>query len=159
MKASDVAIGSICGGGRYDNLTGIFGLPGISGVGISFGADRIYDVLTQLDAYPQNMTQNIQLMFVNFGQKEAQYALNLLSKVRASGINAEIYPDAAKMKKQMAYANNKSIPFVAMIGETEMDAISVISGKKTSIVSFFPEYLKDKSALPFSDISTSLEFS
>ncbi|MDR2040283.1 MAG: histidine--tRNA ligase [Bacteroidales bacterium] len=138
VKALDVVIGSICGGGRYDNLTGIFGLPGISGVGISFGADRIYDVLSQLDAYPKNMTQNTQLMFVNFGQKEEQYVLKVLSKVRASGINAEIYPEAAKMKKQMTYANSKSIPFVAMIGENEMSnniigLKNMISGEQNNV--------------------------
>ncbi len=125
VKALDVQIGSICGGGRYDNLTGIFGLPDVSGVGISFGADRIYDVLTQLNAYPSDIGQTTRLMFVNFGTKEEKYALQLLAKVRAAGINAEIYPDAVKIKKQMAYADQKSIAFVAMTGETEMASNSV----------------------------------
>ena len=120
VKARDVQIGSICGGGRYDNLTGIFGLPDVSGVGISFGADRIYDVLTQLDAFPARTEQTTRVLFVNFGPKEEKYALQLLSRVRAAGINAEIYPEAAKMKKQMTYADNKSIAFVAMAGENEM---------------------------------------
>ncbi len=120
VKALDVQIGSICGGGRYDNLTGIFGLPGVSGVGVSFGADRIYDVLTQLDAYPADSGQTTRLMFVNFGRTEEQHVLKLLARVREMGVNAEIYPEAAKMKKQMAYANCKSIAYVAMIGENEI---------------------------------------
>jgi histidyl-tRNA synthetase len=120
VKALDVQIGSITGGGRYDNLTGVFGMPGLSGVGISFGADRIYDVLNQLDLYPKEATNVTRLLFVNFGEKEAAFALSLLSKVRAAGISAEIYPDSAKMKKQMSYANSKQIPFVAIIGETEL---------------------------------------
>ena len=119
VKALDVQIGSITGGGRYDNLTGVFGMPGISGVGISFGADRIYDVLNQLELYPQETSNSTKLLFVNFGEKEAAFALSLLSKVRAAGISSEIFPDSAKMKKQMTYANNKNIPFVAIIGETE----------------------------------------
>jgi histidyl-tRNA synthetase len=120
VKALDVQIGSITGGGRYDNLTGVFGMPGLSGVGISFGADRIYDVLNQLDLYPKEATNVTRLLFVNFGEKEAAFALSLLTKVRAAGISAEIYPDSAKMKKQMSYANSKQIPFVAIIGETEL---------------------------------------
>jgi histidyl-tRNA synthetase len=120
VKALDVQIGSITGGGRYDNLTGVFGMPGLSGVGISFGADRIYDVLNQLDLYPKEATNITRLLFVNFGEKEAAFALSLLTKVRAAGISAEIYPDSAKMKKQMSYANAKQIPFVAIIGETEL---------------------------------------
>jgi histidyl-tRNA synthetase len=120
VKALDVQIGSITGGGRYDNLTGVFGMPGLSGVGISFGADRIYDVLNQLDLYPKEATNVTRLLFVNFGEKEAAFALSLLGKVRAAGISAEIYPDSAKMKKQMSYANSKQIPFVAIIGETEL---------------------------------------
>ena len=120
VKALDVQIGSITGGGRYDNLTGVFGMPGISGVGISFGADRIYDVLNQLELYPQETSNSTKLLFVNFGEKEAAFALSLLSKVRAAGISSEIFPDSAKMKKQMTYANNKNIPFVAIIGETEL---------------------------------------
>lgn len=121
VKALDVQIGSISGGGRYDNLTGVFGMEGVSGVGISFGADRIYDVLNQLDLYPKDAVDATQLLFVNFGEAEAAYVLPVLAKVRAAGIRAEIYPDSAKMKKQMGYANNKAIPFVAIVGENEMN--------------------------------------
>jgi len=121
VKALDVQIGSISGGGRYDNLTGVFGMEGVSGVGISFGADRIYDVLNQLDLYPKDAVDGTQLLFVNFGEDEAAYVLPVLAKVRAAGIRAEIYPDSAKMKKQMGYANNKAIPFVAIVGENEMN--------------------------------------
>ena len=120
VKALDVQIGSITGGGRYDNLTGIFGLPGVSGVGISFGADRIFDVLNQLDLYPRETITGTQLLFVNFGAAEAAWCLPVMAKVRAVGIRCEIYPDAAKMKKQMGYANAQGIPFVAIVGETEM---------------------------------------
>lgn len=120
VKALDVEIGSITGGGRYDNLTGIFGMPGLSGVGISFGADRIYDVLNQLNLYPEEITTATQLLFVNFGDTEAAYALPVLAAARKAGIRAEIYPDASKMKKQMAYANARGIPFVALAGESEM---------------------------------------
>lgn len=121
VKALDVQIGSISGGGRYDNLTGVFGMESVSGVGISFGADRIYDVLNQLDLYPKDAVDGTQLLFVNFGEAEAAYVLPVLAKVRADGIRAEIYPDSAKMKKQMGYANNKAIPFVAIVGENEMN--------------------------------------
>ena len=120
VKALDVQIGSISGGGRYDNLTGVFGMDGMSGVGISFGADRIYDVLSQLDLYPKEAVNGTQLLFVNFGEAEAAYVLPILSQARAAGIRAEIYPDAAKMKKQMSYANAKMVPFVAIVGENEM---------------------------------------
>ncbi len=120
VKALDVQIGSITGGGRYDNLTGVFGMPGVSGVGISFGADRIYDVLNQLELYPSETANATKLLFVNFGEKEAEFALSLLLDVRAAGIHAELYPDTAKMKKQMSYANAKNVPFVAIIGETEL---------------------------------------
>ena len=120
VKALDVEIGSIAGGGRYDNLTGIFGMPGVSGVGISFGADRIYDVLTQLNLYPTEATGATNVMFVNFGEKEAAYCLPLVTRVREAGISAELYPDAAKMKKQMAFANANNIPYVIMVGESEM---------------------------------------
>ncbi len=120
VKALDVQIGSITGGGRYDNLTGIFGLPGLSGVGISFGADRIYDVLNQLELYPQSVITATQLLFVNFGEAEAAYCLPVLSQAREAGVRCEIYPDSAKMKKQMQYANAKHIPFVAIVGENEM---------------------------------------
>ena len=121
VKALDVQIGSISGGGRYDNLTGVFGMSGMSGVGISFGADRIYDVLNQLDLYPKEAVNATQLLFVNFGEKEAAYCLPVLSQARDAGIRAEIYPDSAKMKKQMSYANDKNIPFVAIVGENEMN--------------------------------------
>lgn len=120
VKAIDVQIGSISGGGRYDNLTGVFGMDGMSGVGISFGADRIYDVLNQLDLYPKDAVNGTQLLFVNFGEAEAAYALPILQQVREAGIRAEIYPDSTKMKKQMSYANSKAIAFVAIIGENEM---------------------------------------
>jgi histidyl-tRNA synthetase len=120
VKALDVQIGSITGGGRYDNLTGIFGMPGLSGVGISFGADRIYDVLNQLDLYPEQVRTATQLLFVNFGQAEVEYSLPIIAKARQAGIRTEIYPDSSKMKKQMQYANVKQIPYVAIVGETEM---------------------------------------
>ena len=121
VKALDVQIGSITGGGRYDDLTGIFGLKDVSGVGISFGADRIYDVMNQLDLYPKESIVSTQLLFINFGEKEALYSLKALHEIRKSGIKAELYPDAAKMKKQMTYANKKEIAFVAMAGENEMN--------------------------------------
>lgn len=121
VKALDVQIGSISGGGRYDNLTGVFGMDGLSGVGISFGADRIYDVLNQLDLYPKEAANMTQVLFVNFGEAETAYILPVLAKVRESGVRAEIYPDSVKMKKQMGYANGKAIPFVAIAGETEMN--------------------------------------
>ena len=122
VKALDTPMGSISGGGRYDNLTGIFGMPGLSGVGISFGVDRIYDVLNALDLYPRDSVTTTQLLFINFGEQETAYCLPLLKEIRAKGIRAELYPDAAKMKKQMSYANAKQIPFVALAGETEMAA-------------------------------------
>ena len=121
VKAKDVAIGSITGGGRYDNLTGIFGMPGLSGVGISFGADRSYDVLNTLNLYPQNATQGTEVLFINFGETESDYCLPIASQVRAAGISVELYPDCAKMKKQMAYANAKGIPFVVLAGESEIN--------------------------------------
>jgi len=126
VKALDVEMGSITGGGRYDNLTGYFGLDGVSGVGISFGADRIYDVLNQLDLYPETSTEQTQILFVSFGEKELLYSLPWLNSLRAKGINSEIYPEPAKMKKQMSYADNKKIPFVAIVGETEMSAGKVM---------------------------------
>ena len=122
VKALDVQIGSITGGGRYDNLTGIFGMPGISGVGISFGVDRIYDVLNALDAYPKDAVCGTQLLFINFGPLETAYCLPVVAKARQAGIRTEMFPDASKMKKQMAYANAKQIPFVALAGETEIAA-------------------------------------
>ena len=122
VKALDVEIGSITGGGRYDNLTGIFGMPGLSGVGISFGADRIFDVLNHLELYPRETVAGTQLLFVNFGAAEAAYCLPLMAEARQAGVRCEIYPDSAKMKKQMGYANAKAIPFVAIAGENEMAA-------------------------------------
>lgn len=120
VKALDTPMGSITGGGRYDNLTGIFGMPGLSGVGISFGADRIFDVLNALDLYPKDAVGGTQLLFINFGQREADYCMPIVAKVRGAGIATEIFPDAVKMKKQMSYANSKGIAFVAMAGEDEM---------------------------------------
>ncbi|MCX4331408.1 MAG: histidine--tRNA ligase [Muribaculaceae bacterium] len=122
VKAKDVAIGSITGGGRYDNLTGVFGMPGLSGVGISFGADRIYDVLNQLDLYPSELLTGAKVLFLNMGAAEAAASMAMMKQLRAEGIAAEIYPDAAKMKKQMGYADAKSIPFVAIVGESELAA-------------------------------------
>ena len=122
VKALGVQMGSITGGGRYDNLTGIFGLPGLSGVGISFGVDRIYDVLNTLDLYPKDSLTTTQVLFINFGEQESAYCLPIINKVRSNGIRAEIFPDAAKMKKQMSYANAKQIPFVVLAGENEMNA-------------------------------------
>lgn len=121
VKALDTEIGSITGGGRYDNLTGIFGMPGLSGVGISFGADRIFDVLNTLDLYPKEAVNSTKLLFINFGEKETAYCLPILKKVRETGICSEIYPDNMKMKKQMSYANAKNIPFVALAGESEIN--------------------------------------
>ena len=121
VKALDVQIGSITGGGRYDNLTGIFGMPGLSGVGISFGADRIFDVLNQLDLYPKEAVNGTQLLFINFGEKETAYCLPIATKARQAGIRTEVFPDGAKMKKQMSYANAKQIPFVALAGENEIN--------------------------------------
>lgn len=120
VKAADVQIGSICGGGRYDNLTGIFGKEGLSGIGISFGADRIYDCLEQLNLYPEEATAQTDILFINFGEKESLFACNVAKKLRESGIKAEVYPENAKLKKQMNYANSKQIRFVALSGEKEM---------------------------------------
>ena len=120
VKALDVEIGSITGGGRYDNLTGIFGMPGISGVGISFGVDRIYDVLNALNAYPEDATNGTRLLFINFGENETAYCMPVAAQARQAGIRTEVFPDAAKMKKQMSYANAKQIPFVALAGENEI---------------------------------------
>ena len=120
VKALDTPMGSISGGGRYDNLTGIFGMPGLSGVGISFGVDRIYDVLNALDLYPKDSLQTTQVLFINFGEKETAYCLPVIAKVRQAGIRAEIFPDSTKMKKQMSYANAKQIPFVVLAGDNEI---------------------------------------
>lgn len=120
VKALDVEIGSITGGGRYDNLTGIFGMPGLSGVGFSFGADRIFDVLNQLDLYPKEAMETTEVLFVNFGEAEVGFCMGVAAQLRAAGVRVEIYPDAVKMKKQMSYANAKGIPFVAIVGESEL---------------------------------------
>ena len=125
VKALDTPMGSISGGGRYDNLTGIFGMPGLSGVGISFGVDRIYDVLNALDLYPKDSLNTTQVLFINFGEKETAYCLPIIAQVRQAGIRAEIFPDSTKMKKQMSYANAKQIPFVVLAGESEMAAQKV----------------------------------
>ena len=140
VKALDVQIGSITGGGRYDNLTGIFGMPGLSGVGISFGADRIYDVLNTLDLYPKESVQGTQLLFINFGEKETAYCMPVVAAARRAGIRTEMYPDKAKMKKQMSYANAKNINFVALTGESEMVAGKITlknmaTGKQQSMTS------------------------
>lgn len=138
VKAQDVEMGSISGGGRYDNLTGVFGLEGVSGVGISFGADRIYDVLNMLDLYPKNSIDNTQLLFVCFGENEQQYAMQWIQQLRQKNISVELYPEVAKIKKQMTYANNKAIPYVAIVGEDEMKQNKVmlknmIDGKQTLV--------------------------
>jgi len=138
VKAKDVEIGSICGGGRYDDLTGVFGLKDVSGVGVSFGADRIYDVMEQLNIFPTEIVASTKVMFVNFGEKEEIYCLPLLQKLRENGVNAEIFPEPAKMKKQMSYANNKNIPFVVLVGEKEMNqgvltVKNMISGEQSEM--------------------------
>lgn len=120
VKAADVQLGSICGGGRYDDLTGIFGLPGVSGVGISFGAERIYDVLAELGQFPDNLAENIRIMFVNFGGESVSECFRLLQKLRAGGISTMLYPDETKMKKQFAYADSLGIPYVAIVGDEEL---------------------------------------
>lgn len=122
VKALDVEIGSITGGGRYDNLTGVFGMPGLSGVGISFGADRIYDVLNTLNLYPDSVTESVKVLFLNFGEMEASESMRLVKKLRKEGISAELYPDSVKLKKQMTYADSLKVPYVAMIGETELES-------------------------------------
>lgn len=126
VKALDVAIGSITGGGRYDNLTGVFGMPGLSGVGISFGADRIYDVMNQLDLYPEEISESVKVMFVNFGEAEALQSMKYVKELRDAGIAAQLYPDAAKLKKQMALADAEKIPFVAIVGESELEDGSIM---------------------------------
>ncbi len=145
VKALNAEIGSIMGGGRYDNLTGVFGLPGVSGVGISFGADRIYDVLTQLNLFPENLSHSTDLMFVNFGEKEESFILPLVTKLRDSGISCEIYPEAAKMKKQLTYANNNKISFVALVGEHEMrdNTITLKNMKSGEQMSVSVQEIKD----------------
>ncbi len=138
VKAADVQIGSITGGGRYDNLTGVFGMPGLSGVGISFGADRIYDVMCQLELFPKNLGQSVKVFFVNFGQKEAMQSLRYANALREAGISAQVYPDNAKMKKQMSAADSDNVPYVAFVGESELgkDAIvlkDMATGEQTTL--------------------------
>ncbi|MEK7719976.1 MAG: His/Gly/Thr/Pro-type tRNA ligase C-terminal domain-containing protein, partial [Bacteroidota bacterium] len=150
VKANDVQIGSITGGGRYDDLTGIFGLPDISGVGISFGADRIYDVMEQLNLFPKDQTISTKVLFVNFGKAEENYCLPLLEQVRKAGIASEIYPSEEKMKKQMNYANKKGVKFVVLAGGAEITKNEVTvknmeSGEQISIeTNLLISYIKDK---------------
>lgn len=146
VKARDVEIGSITGGGRYDNLTGVFGMPGLSGVGISFGADRIYDVLNQLELYPEGVSDAVKVIFVNFGGKESAAALKCVARLREAGVSAMLYPDTSKLNKQMSYANARNIPYVAILGETELAQESVTikdmrEGTQTSVsLSDLPEF-------------------
>ncbi len=150
VKAKDVAMGSICGGGRYDDLTGIFGMEGMSGVGISFGADRIYDVMDALDLFPPRLGTFTQLLAINFGDKERDHCFPLLSKLRAMGIRCELYPSPVKMKKQMQYANKNQIPFVMMVGEKEMETglyavKDMESGKQESLpIVDIPNWIKSR---------------
>ena len=132
VKAADVEIGSITGGGRYDNLTGVFGMPGLSGVGISFGADRIYDVMNQLDLYPADVTCSVRVLFVNFGEREAMQAMKYVKALREVGVPAELYPDSAKLKKQMAMADSDRIPYVAFVGESELGKDSIVVKNMTT---------------------------
>jgi histidyl-tRNA synthetase len=139
VKALDAEIGSICGGGRYDDLTGIFGLQDISGVGISFGADRIYDVMELLNIFPNETASTSKILFVNFGEKEALHCLSILAKLHAGGIAAELYPDAAKLKKQMSYADAKHIPYVVLAGENEireglLTVKNMVTGEQAKVV-------------------------
>jgi histidyl-tRNA synthetase len=129
VKANGVKMGSICGGGRYDNLTGLFGMQGLSGVGISFGADRIYDVLTELELFPADITQNLDIFFVNFGERESVFCLPVVKKLRDNGLNAELYPSDAKLKKQFKYADDRDVKYTAIVGESEVDK-SVINLKE-----------------------------
>ena len=148
VKAKNVSIGSISGGGRYDNLTGIFGMPDVSGVGISFGADRIYDVLNELNKFPTNLEQLTEVLFINFGNKETEYCIRCAATMRKAGIKTEIYPETAKMKKQMSYADNKKIPYVIFIGESEIENNTItiknmVSGQQETIsVNNLIEYFK-----------------
>ena len=150
VKAKDVEIGSITGGGRYDDLTGIFGMKNMSGVGISFGADRIFDVMNQLNAFPENTSATTRVLFVNFGEQEEAFCLQILKELRAAGINTEIYPEATKMKKQMTYADKKSIPYVALVGENEINnkivtLKNMLTGEQESVaISKLVEKLKNE---------------
>ena len=148
VKALDYAIGSICGGGRYDNLTGIFGLPDVSGVGISFGADRIYDVMTGLELFPESVDCSTQVLFMNFGEAEQMASLRIISELRKAGIAAEIYPESAKMKKQMEYANRRSIPFVVIIGSQELEqGVATVKNMRTG----------EQQQLPFEKVAEALQ--
>jgi histidyl-tRNA synthetase len=147
VKALDVPMGSICGGGRYDDLTGIFGLPGMSGVGISFGADRIYDVMNELTLFPQTIQASTRVLFINFGTEEEKYCLTLLANLRQAGIPSEIYPDAAKIKKQMEYANRKNIPFVILVGKNEIE---------TSLLTFKDMRSGEQKSISFDEIKNLL---
>jgi histidyl-tRNA synthetase len=147
VKALDTPMGSICGGGRYDDLTGIFGLPNVSGVGISFGADRIYDVMNELNLFPSNATISTKVLFANFGPAEERYCMGLLKNLRNAGINAEIYPEAAKMKKQFKYADDKAIPYVVVVGENEM---------KEQVVSLKNMKTGDQQSIPASELAKQL---
>ena len=138
VKANGVQMGSICGGGRYDNLTGLFGMDGLSGVGISFGADRIYDVLTELDLFPKDISQNLDVLFVNFGEKETQFCLPIVKDLRDNGISVELYPDATKLKKQFKYADDRNVKYTAIFGESEIAKNQVTlknmaTGEQTSV--------------------------
>jgi histidyl-tRNA synthetase len=147
VKADGVAMGSICGGGRYDDLTGIFGLPDVSGIGISFGADRIYDVMEELNLFPDGIDRSTTLLITNFGKNESAFCLKLLFNLRSQGIAAEYYPDEAKLKKQMKYADDKKIPYVLMVGTQEMELgkpglRNMVSGEQievteSELISFF----------------------
>ncbi len=148
VKALDYAIGSICGGGRYDNLTGIFGLPDVSGVGISFGADRIYDVMTGLELFPESVDCSTQVLFVNLGEAEQMQSLRIMAELRKGGIAAEIYPEAAKMKKQMEYANRRAIPYVVIIGSQELeDGVATVKNMRTG----------EQSQVPFGEVKDLIE--
>jgi histidyl-tRNA synthetase len=144
VKANDFAIGSICGGGRYDDLTGIFGLPNTSGVGISFGADRIYDVMVGLELFPEEVNFSTKVMFVNLGEAEQMASLSIIRQLRDKGVACEIYPEAAKMKKQMEYANRRMIPFVVIIGGNELaEQKATIKNMKSG----------EQTTLPFGEVS------
>jgi histidyl-tRNA synthetase len=149
VKANDMEMGSICGGGRYDDLTGIFGLKNVSGVGVSFGADRIYDVMLHLGLFPESLLSSSRVMFANFGNNETTFCLPIIQRLRSNGISTEIFPDAGKMKKQFDYANKKNIAFVVIIGEAEMQAgnasvKNMLTGKQEIVkIGELVSYLKE----------------
>jgi histidyl-tRNA synthetase len=147
VKANGVKMGSICGGGRYDDLTGLFGMSGLSGVGISFGADRIYDVLTELELFPEDISQTLDVLFVNFGERETIFCLPIVKKLRDQGVNAELYPSNAKLKKQFKYADDRNVKYTAIVGESEVDnniinLKEMASGEQTelSIDAFYTQF-------------------